>query len=879
MGASDAAGWEMADALVLGPLSGGSARLVRRFSAPERHLAFWIALWAAVVLGELGALAQFVLERSAPVEPVQVVFRLVGGSFAACGLIAWHRRPDSHSGRLLTATGFALFVSPLLSLIESPLALTAAHVLPDLWVFSFVALVLTFLTGGRLRTRVDRVLVGAVLLELLILAPLYTVFSSAEGTIQILPHEGISGIIDIAQKTLFLVVCTATAAVVVARWRKASPPGRRAMLAGVAGAGCLLAFAALLAVDLAGGGRVPLLVWIAACMLVTVPVAFLVGLLRSRLARGGVADLFRGLRTMRPDELRTALAKALGDPALVVAYPRPDGSFVDAEGRPVTLPAAGGDRSVTIVERDAEPVAALVYDRSLDDDPELVDAVGGAATIALENQHLHAEAQARLAELQASRERIITAADAERRRIERNLHDGAQQRLVTLALQLSLIQREIRRDPAEAEQLVTLATGELTQSMEELRELARGIHPRTRPRPRPRPRHAGPPLGGPDDVAYKPGPRLPAPVEFAAYFVASEALANIAKYAQASAATVRVSRTESDVLIEISDDGVGGADPAAGTGLRGLADRVESLGGRFQVSGRPGAGRSSPRGCPSPHRHRPPTPARAETSGRHRLGLPDGPVGPDQPDAQHGDRQTERHTVGRHPRVEGEHSADREGYGEHPREDTRPERGYAEEDPPHRDQRVAEQSADLQDRRRPDDERPGRHLRDPGRGEPVEPHVPALRHRPDDGRAEREHAEPARLAVLALVQGDERDHQPAEREEERGVERADQRVEQGRDPVVGERDGQAGEVGDGEQAARHHRDGPGVPGERRVPCSCKCHRSSVATAGAGHHGPSTGPRAGLPLYRGLSCSGRRVPGPAWCRSRRGRRRPGPGPAG
>ncbi len=591
MGASDAAGWEMADALVLGPLSGGSARLVRRFSAPERHLAFWIALWAAVVLGELGALAQFVLERSVPVEPVQVVFRLVGGSFAACGLIAWHRRPDSHSGRLLTATGFALYVSPLLSLIESPLARTAAHVLPDLWVFSFVALVLTFLTGGRLRTGVDRVLVGAVLLELLLLAPLYTVFSAAEGTIRILPHEGISAIIDTAQKVLFLVVCTATAAVVVARWRKASPPGRRAMLAGVAGAGCLLAFAALLAVDLAGGGRMPLLVWVAACMLVTVPVAFLIGLLRSRLARGGVADLFRGLRTMRPHELRTALAKALGDPALVVAYPRPDGSFVDADARPVTLPAPGGDRSVTIVERDAEPVAALVYDRSLDDDPELVDAVGGAATIALENQHLHAEAQTRLAELQASRERIITAGDAERRRIERNLHDGAQQRLVTLALQLSLIQREIRRDPAEAEQLVTLATGELTQSMEELRELARGIHPAVLD-------HGLEPAldalalrsAVPTTVAYKTGPRLPAPVEFAAYFVASEALANIAKYAQASAATVRVSRTESDVLIEISDDGVGGADPAAGTGLRGLADRVEGLGGRFQVSGRPGGG-------------------------------------------------------------------------------------------------------------------------------------------------------------------------------------------------------------------------------------------------------------------------------------------------
>ena len=129
------------------------------------------------------------------------------------------------------------------------------------------------------------------------------------------------------------------------------------------------------------------------------------------------------------------------------------------------------------VKRDGEVVAALIYDRSLDDDPELVEAVGGAAAIALENQQLHAEAENRLAEVRASRERVISAGDAERRRIERNLHDGAQQRLVTLALQLSLIGRRIRDDPSGAERLVTSASDELAQSLEELRELARGIHP------------------------------------------------------------------------------------------------------------------------------------------------------------------------------------------------------------------------------------------------------------------------------------------------------------------------------------------------------------------------------------------------------------------
>jgi signal transduction histidine kinase len=326
--------------------------------------------------------------------------------------------------------------------------------------------------------------------------------------------------------------------------------------------------------------------------LVTVPGAFLAGLLRSRLARGGLADLFSAMGRMQPGELQSALARALGDPAFVIAYRRPDqGGFVDADGALVTLPASGGDRSVALVERDGERVAALVYDSSLDDDPELVDAVAGAATIALENRQLQTEVESRLVELQASRERIIAAGDAERRRIERNLHDGAQQRLVTLALQLSLIRRQIRHDPADAEQLVAMASDELSRSLEELRELARGIHPAVLDQ------GLGPALEAlalrsavPTSVSVEPGPPLPEPVEFAAYFVASEALTNVAKYAQASAATVRVTRTGGVAVVEIGDDGVGGADPAAGTGLRGLADRVEALGGVLRVAGPPGGG-------------------------------------------------------------------------------------------------------------------------------------------------------------------------------------------------------------------------------------------------------------------------------------------------
>jgi signal transduction histidine kinase len=553
-----------------------SAAVLHRFTAPRRGRAFWIALWAAAAAAEFGALAPVIFHH-VPVEPIDVVFRVIGGSFAACGLVAWHRRPDSHSGPLMTATGFAFFVSPLLGQLDSPVARTAGLWLPDLWVLFFVALLLTYLTGGRLRTTVDRVLVGAVLVELAVLAPLWLVFAEEDDNLLLaVPNAQVAGVVDAVQRSVFLVVAVGVAAVVAARWRRASRPGRRAMLPSAAGSVCLLLFAALLATDLVVGERSQVLLWIAASSLVAVPAAFLAGLLRSRLARSGLTDLFGRLQAMRPAALQAALAHALGDPDLLITF---------------SLPVDAGDRSVAMIERDGVPVAALVHDRSLDEDPELVEAVVAVAAIALENSHLHTEAEARLAELQASRARIVVAGDAERRRIERNLHDGAQQRLITVALLLSLARRQIRIEPADAEKLVDSAAEELSTSLAELRALARGIHPAVLDQ--------GLEVAldalvvratVPTTVEVPPGPPLPEPVAFAAYFVASEALANVAKYARATSAAIRVRRTDRHATIEIVDDGVGGADPALGTGLLGLADRVEALGGRLSVSDRPEGG-------------------------------------------------------------------------------------------------------------------------------------------------------------------------------------------------------------------------------------------------------------------------------------------------
>jgi signal transduction histidine kinase len=564
---------------------GGHARTTRRFAGTEHGLLFWIALWAAVVAAEFGALVPVLFSHGAPVEPIDVAFRLIGGSFAACGLIAWHRRPDSRSGLLMTVTGFAFFVSPLFSQVDWPAAQVVALWLPDVWVIFFVLLVLTFLTGGRVRTRTDRILVGTVALELFVFAPLWLLFADFDGNpVAVWADEGAAEIVDIAQRATLLGAVVGTAVVVATRWRSASAPGRRALVPAVAGAACLLLFAGLLTAQFLTGDKSLVLLWIALCSLLTVPVAFLVGLLRSRLARGGLADLFRGLRTMRPDDLRGALAKALGDPDLTVGYPAPGGGYIDLDGRPVDPAGPGESRSTAGVHRDGGQVAVLGYDRSLDDDPELVDAVTAAATIVLENQHLHVQAQQRL-------ERIITAGDAERRRIERNLHDGAQQRLVTLAMQLSLIQREIRRNPGDAEQLVTSASDELAQSLAELRELARGIHPAALEHGLDVALEALATRSAvPATVVCDPGPRLPQSVEFAAYFVASEALANVAKYARATTVIVQLLRTDAGAVIEIADDGVGGADPAGGSGLRGLADRVEALHGHLLVVSPAGGG-------------------------------------------------------------------------------------------------------------------------------------------------------------------------------------------------------------------------------------------------------------------------------------------------
>jgi signal transduction histidine kinase len=292
-----------------------------------------------------------------------------------------------------------------------------------------------------------------------------------------------------------------------------------------------------------------------------------------------------------PAGLRDALARAHREPSLTLAYWLPDfQTYADLDGQPLKL-SEESDRATTVIEREGQRVAALVHDPALNDEPELLDSATAAAGIALENARLHAELSARLVELRGSRARVIAAGQSERQRLERNLHDGAQQRLIALSLELSLLEERVSDDPETTARLES-ARHEIAASLEELREVARGLHPAVVS-------GHGLAVALEQLVAHAAVPvrltvnvdsRLPEGLEVAAYYLVSECLANVAKYAQASSASVEVTRRAVDVLVEVADDGVGGADESRGTGLRGLADRVESLGGKLRVWSPAGGG-------------------------------------------------------------------------------------------------------------------------------------------------------------------------------------------------------------------------------------------------------------------------------------------------
>jgi signal transduction histidine kinase len=514
---------------------------------------------------------------------------LVGWSFVGTGLFAWWRRPANRTGALMAAVGFAWFAAGLADANDDVLH-TAGIALDALFPAFAGHLLLAFPTG-RLSTRLERTTITVgYLVSTVLQVPSLLFEEDPRNLLVVEPDQGLSDLLDGVQFAAAVCVIGTSLAILARRWRAASPPQRR-VLAPVlwTGGAAFVVFAIATGFDAAGAPQ-DVLERLSEATLVTVPFGFLAGLLRSRLEQASaMSELVARLgQAPQPDALRAALAQALGDPSLRLAYWLSDSErFVDAAGRPVTLP----DGSWTEVELEGRRIAAIVHDPTLADQPQLVRAAGAAAALALENQRLSAELRARIEELRASRARLVEAGDAERRRLERDLHDGAQSRLVALAVKLRLARARARSHP-EVASILDESSAELQASLDELRELARGIHPAVLTD-----RGLGAALVAlasrapvPVEIAGEPPEDLPATASTAIYFAVAEALTNVAKYARAKRATVSVQRAAGRVVVEITDDGIGGAHPAGGSGLRGLEDRLAALDGRLEVRSPPGAG-------------------------------------------------------------------------------------------------------------------------------------------------------------------------------------------------------------------------------------------------------------------------------------------------
>lgn len=546
--------------------------------------AVWAVLFVMLVLAS---------DHEAEAGLITALKTAVGVTFIAVGLFVWDRRPENRMGAILTAVGFAWFLMGLRFADGAGLhtaGLVIGHVsLP-------LAFTLLAFPTGRLIARADRLVVAAGWVWA-------TALSFAVALLDRSPAGQPRNLLAVtdagwARPALELSGAGLAAGVLVAlalRWRAATAPERNELLpivvTGGTAAGLYAVWLALYGESATGAASDALQAATLAAML-ALALSFVVGLYRARVLAGRavrrlVADLSAPLDA---HGMQDRIAAALGDPGLELLFAGPGGAWVDVAGR-LSEPMPGPARGWSPIVRDGRVIAGIAHDPALSRGPEMVAAVAGTAGLAIDNARLEAQLRARVAEVSASRARLLAAADQERRRLERNLHDGAQQRLVSLALRLRMASGCVEAgSPAAA--FLEGAMAELQQALDELRELARGIHPAVLS-------DLGLPaaIGGlagraplPVDVDAALDSRLPEPVEAAAYYVVAEALTNVARYSGASSATVRVARENGHAVVEVRDDGVGGADPGRGSGLAGLADRVAALDGSLVVESPPGVG-------------------------------------------------------------------------------------------------------------------------------------------------------------------------------------------------------------------------------------------------------------------------------------------------
>jgi signal transduction histidine kinase len=531
------------------------------------------AAGVAIALVALGLFAEWAALRRAPLQEAVGArdLRLAAADLATglilggCGLTLWLKRPGNRIGALLTATSATWFLG---TFADSGLSSYAdfGSVFVTLHRGPLFHAVLAY-PDGRLRGRVDR---GVVALAYITAA---------------IADVGSSNGVTIAVATLVF-------GCVLYRFVQASARRRRTLRAPLGSAGALAAVLVTGAIlDLGGASASTDRAILAAYEVAVAGTAlwFVFDLLRGRWTQSTVTGLVVELGGTTGAPLRDRLANALGDRTVVVGY-RVAGheGFVDANGREIELPSGDDGREVTYIGGD-DPVAVLVHDPGAIDDPALLEPVAAATRIAVSNVQLQSEIRDRLDELTLSRRRIVEAADAQRRRLERQLRDGPQVRLEHVG---ALLERMPGAgDGSGFDSMLAETLGEVARARDELSEFARGVRPPVLSE------------GGLDaalvDLAGRAavpvavsrcGERFAAAIEAAAYFVCAEALANVGKYAQATSATVSAAREGSRLVVAISDDGIGGADMSAGSGLRGLRDRVEALGGTLSVESAVGTG-------------------------------------------------------------------------------------------------------------------------------------------------------------------------------------------------------------------------------------------------------------------------------------------------
>ncbi len=528
--------------------------------------------------------------------------------FLAAGYTVWERRPGNRIGPLMVATGFAWFVGTYGA--SRDLVIDRLAVGFQGWYDVLLAALLLVYPTGRLIGMAPRLVLAAFGGLMAVRAAFRLAFTRISTDYDLTDPAAVEQFIsdrtirDTAENVLrvgLTAVALAVLALLLRRLLRDTGAARRVaapiLIAGVGFAVAILVEVGAIAV---AGTSTDRLAALSAAHLLTVvttgaiPVALLVGLTRDVFARGSVADLIVELGEA-PDRpgLREVLARALRDPTLEIAYPAPTGDrFVDANGRPMAVPGADAStRASTPLEADGRTIAVLIHDPAIAEQRELVRSVAAAARLALENERLAAEVRAQLEEVRASRARIVAAGDAGRRRVERDLHDGAQQRLVTLALTLEMARASMNGSDPELAGALERASRELDLALADLRELARGLHPTvlTEEGLSAAVEALADRSPVPITASVRSG-RLPSTVEATAYFVVAEALTNVVKYAAASNAGVHIDEADGVLTVEVTDDGVGGADARHGSGLRGLEDRVSAAGGVLTVRSDPGAG-------------------------------------------------------------------------------------------------------------------------------------------------------------------------------------------------------------------------------------------------------------------------------------------------